>query len=679
MVALVQAAARLDASGLAVPNPSFEERDGNGPAGWTFAGPDEARSGAWTAEQPFAGKRAIRIDARHGSQRWESAPIPVRLGQKHLLRWQARFQGEKDWRFRADFSGVDVDLRDKQGRLIESARHHTSCWQTRGWQPGWFLFTTPAATESIVLRFAIETTKSLPGCFDVDDIALDEWPPVAAPENSPLALLALRFEDESGRSVAARIRIANRTGEVVRPPGAIAYEQAAGAFHSMEEGDCYAFVPRGSYSISVTRGFEYEPSEREVEVSQNRHDVTIRLHRLWDWRQRGWFSGDHHTHLYRHGGSLFPSLRWPDVMRVARCEGLDFIPFMGADHYPPETKLAETGHQTPDFVCELTEEITEDFWGHVCPIGATPESCRDPRYDEGPMNFDRYAAVAGSGGALAYGHPYGPFGEGDDLGPLASRGQGLVAREFPIDLALGMPCAIDLLAMEGPHNLLDRKLRDLYRLWNLGFRPVVAASTDFHVDQGRQPIGSVRTYVRSGVLDLPAIAQAYRAGHTFATSGPLLDLHVAGAGPGDEVRLATRGEHIQVEVEAVSIGQLDRLEIVVNGRVFQTFTAAQPHRITGACRVTTDNSLWIAARAYGREDRYLASQLEGRPLGAPQFAHTTPVYVIIEGKPIFAARPADAQYFVRWCDAVLAAWGRQEPLVTERLARARKVFADFAQ
>ena len=31
--------------------------------------------------------------------------------------------------------------------------------------------------------------------------------------------------------------------------------------------------------------------------------------------------------------------------------------------------------------------------------------------------------------------------------------------------------------------------------------------------------------------------------------------------------------------------------------------------------MSAGRSLWIAARAYGREDRHLASQLEGRPLG----------------------------------------------------------------
>jgi len=673
LLSLGFAAAPIAASGLPVPNASFEE-GGPAPLGWTFTGPGVAQSRAWTASEAFAGKRALRLEGQHGSQHWDSAAISVRAEQKHLLRWQARFQGEKAWRFLADFCGTEVVFKDKQGTVLSSARQHTSCWQTRGWQPGWFLFTTPAETETIHLRFSIQTTKSLPGGFEVDRVELDEWPPTAPVGN--LSHLALKIEDECGQPVGARVRIANSRGEPIRPPGAIAYEKAEGAFHPLEEGACDALLPRGTYSITVTRGFEYEPWEREVNLTEDRLELTIRLQRLWDWRQRGWFCGDHHTHLFRHGGSLFPTLRWPDVMRVARSEGLDFLPFMGADRNPFVPPKADDSHKV-DFVFELTDEITEDFWGHVCPIGVSSDSRRDKRYDEGPMHFDRYAAIGGAGGVLCYGHPHGPLGDGDDLEAVAKFGMGHVAREFPVDLALGMPCAMDLLTMEGPRNQLDRKLRDLYRLWNLGFRPIVAASTDFHVDQGRQPIGSVRTYVRAGALDMRAIAQGYREGHTFATSGPLLDLRVAGAGPGEEVRLPVHGERVQVEVEAVSIGQLGRVEILVNGQVFQSFTSEKSHRITGSCQVPSDRSLWIAARAYGEEDRHLASQLEGRPLGASQFAHTTPVYVLVEGRPIFAAEPADADYFVRWCDAVLAGWTGHEAVVAERLGRARKVFADL--
>jgi hypothetical protein len=672
---LVLIAARITGA-VIVPNASFEESSGKGPAGWTFTGTSNASAGAWTSDQPFAGNHALRIDAHYGSQQWESDGIRLRPAQKYLLQWRARFKGEKAWRFRSDFCGAEILFKDKLGNVLDSVRQHTLCWSTAGWQPAWFLFSTPGRTHTINIRFAIQTTLPLPGQFDVDDVELDEWPPRVSHKKSNFCLLALKVENERGVPTGARIRIENLKGEPVRPPGAIAYDQTTGAFHPLEEGTCYALIERGTYSIVVTKGFEYEPCEREIRVTKTHQDFTIKLHRLWDWRKRGWFAGDHHTHLYRHGGSLFPSLGWPDVMRVARCEGLDFLPFMGADRYPAESRPLVFSHK--DFAYELTDEITEDFWGHVCPIGTTAESRRDQRYDKGPMNFDRYSAIASSGGVLSYGHPHGPLGDGDGLDAVAKTGMGHVAREFPIDLALGIPVAIDLLAMEGPTNQLGRKMSDLYRLWNLGFRPAVAASTDFHVDQGRQPIGAVRTYIKAKRLDMQAIAQGYRGGHTFATSGPLLDLRVAGAGPGDDVRPERPGQSLQVEVEAVSIGKLDSLEVLLNGKVFQTFTSAQPHRITGACRVTADRSLWIAARLYGKEDKHLASQLEGRPLGAAQFAHTSPVYVLVEDKPIFAAKAADAEYFVNWCDAVRAAWTGTESVVDERLGRARKVFAELA-
>jgi hypothetical protein len=91
-----------------------------------------------------------------------------------------------------------------------------------------------------------------------------------------------------------------------------------------------------------------------------------------------------------------------------------------------------------------------------------------------------------------------------------------------------------------------------------------------------------------------------------------------------------------------------------------------------------ERSAWIAARAYGPEDSHLASKLEGRALGAGQFAHTTPIYVLIQGKRIFAAQPSDAEYFVRWCDAVSAGLTHPEAVITQRLAHARKVFVDLS-
>lgn len=671
-----------------VSNSSFESSDEprSGPFGWRFFGSPEAVAGAWTREDPFHNERAARIDGRYGTQHWQSDPIGVRESRKYLLGWSTRFFGEKSWRFRAEFCGVEIEFRDANGRPLATSRQHTHCWQTPGWQPAWFLFETPKDSRSLVIRFALRTDAPLPGGFDVDAVRLGTYPPESA-SGSAERFLSLRIADERGRPTAARIRIVNRQDETMAAPGAISYAQNGGAFHPLEEGACHLSIPPGRYRMTVAKGFEYRPWVGEVDVQHSDRTVRLALERACNWQRRGWYSGDHHTHLHRHGGSLFPSLTWRDVLRAARSEGLDFLPFMGADHYPADTAKVPGELRRDDFVAELTDEITDDFWGHVCPIGFSRDARDDPRYDAGPMNFDRDAATAGSGGVLCYAHPYGPMESRDPIDAIADPAAGLIAREFPIDLALGMPCTIDLLTTEGRRNQLELKLRDVYRLYNMGFRPALTASTDFHVDQGRQVIGAVRTYVRSESLDLTAIAAAYRAGRTFATNGPLLDLRVAGAAPGDEVHLGAAGGttgSVRAEVEAVSIGRLDRVEIVVNGETFRTFTSNEPHRIVGACDVTIRESTWIAAKVVGPEDAHLAGALEGRPLGAGQIAHTSPVYVVVDGKPVLAGRPADAEYFVRWCDAALGAWrthlaeapadARHDALVTERLGRAKAVF-----
>jgi hypothetical protein len=680
-----------DAVSLSVPNPSFEEAapsSAGAPRAWQFVGPGTAQEGAWTREAPFRGERALRVDARHGTQEWKSLPIDIRPQQDYVLRWHARFHGEKPWRFRAEFCGLEVEFRDRAGRSLNQVRQHSSCWQTVGWRPAWFLFATPQDAVALVVRFGVRTGTALPGGFDVDAIELDTMPP-SEPFHAGRSLLTVKVDDDRGTPTYARVRIADADGNTFAPRDAITYEQNGGAFHFAQRGICHVYLPPGRYTITATKGFEYHPWISSVAVEDAQALLLVRLERAWDWRRRGWYCGDHQPHLYRHGGSLFPSVTWRDVLNVARSEGLDFLPFMGADQYPTAAQGAMDELNTEDLVAELTHEITDDFWGHVCPIGVSSEARLDPRYASGPMNFDRHAAIADRGGFLCYAHPYGPLDAGRSVAPIADVDAGLVSREFPVDLALGMPCGIDLLTMEGNRNQLDRKLEDLYRLFNLGFRPAITASTDFHVEQGRQVIGAVRTYVRSGALDLASIASAYHAGRTFATNGPLVDLRVADSGPGDEISLATGDASVAVRLEAVSIGPLARAEIVVNGKVYRTITPSEPHRISGQVDVAAKTSLWIAARVIGQEFEHLASSLEGRPLGASQFAHTTPVYVIVDGRPIYAAEPADAEYFAQWCEALMAAWrarlttspddAKDDAIVSQRLQRAKSVFEALAK
>jgi hypothetical protein len=55
-------------------------------------------------------------------------------------------------------------------------------------------------------------------------------------------------------------------------------------------------------------------------------------------------------------------------------------------------------------------------------------------------------------------------------------------------------------------------------------------------------IGGLRTYAYLAKdFSVPAWLKALRSGHTFFTSGPLLDLKIDGKIPGDEVKLPGGG------------------------------------------------------------------------------------------------------------------------------------------
>jgi hypothetical protein len=107
-----------------------------------------------------------------------------------------------------------------------------------------------------------------------------------------------------------------------------------------------------------------------------------------------------------------------------------------------------------------------------------------------------------------------------------------------------------------------------------------------------------------------------KAGHTFVTTGPIVLLRVNGHLPGDTIDI-TPGTKVRVTAEA--LGQtLQSLEIVGHGKTLaQTAgTGDSSHRLTAEVEITPTHGLWIAAKCEG---------------GPSRLAHTTPVYVTVNG------------------------------------------------
>ena len=111
------------------------------------------------------------------------------------------------------------------------------------------------------------------------------------------------------------------------------------------------------------------------------------------------------------------------------------------------------------------------------------------------------------------------------------------------------------------------QIGEWYRYLNCGYRVAAVGGTDKM--SAEMPVGAIRTYARlegeaaSAPFSFDAWAAAVRAGRTFTTTGPLVDLTVEGHAPGDEIQLPAGGGTLHVEARAESVVPFQRLEIVV--------------------------------------------------------------------------------------------------------------------
>jgi hypothetical protein len=138
------------------------------------------------------------------------------------------------------------------------------------------------------------------------------------------------------------------------------------------------------------------------------------------------------------------------------------------------------------------------------------------------------------------------------------------------------------------------------------------------------PLGQVRTWARlagDAALSFDAWAEAIRAGRTFVTSGPLLELRIDGHGPGAAIAVDATST---LEVELVARAAqpvISDIELVVDGELVMAESAAEPAReLAIRTRVSVDRSGWVAGRCR-------SPYAIGSAFASAMAAHTSPVYL----------------------------------------------------
>jgi hypothetical protein len=180
------------------------------------------------------------------------------------------------------------------------------------------------------------------------------------------------------------------------------------------------------------------------------------------------------------------------------------------------------------------------------------------------------------------------------------------------------------------------------------------------------------------VLDHAKWLAAIKAGRTFATNGPLIELTLGEREIGEVVALNRPGT-LEARVALHSIVPVDHLQLVGNGVVVAEIPlAGERTEATATVPLKIARSGWYLARAFADRSRHPV--LDSFPI-----ATTSPIYVDVGGGPVRSA--SDVEYFVAWIDR-LAAGARSHPgydsdaekaAVLKSLADAKQAFLDRAR
>jgi hypothetical protein len=423
----------------------------------------------------------------------------------------------------------------------------------------------------------------------------------------------LRFTDEQGTEYVpfGRLaRFAEKRGVDVGGSVRLGAERFA-----YIDGACEIRLPAGNILVEAAKGPEYSPLRRQVTLGAGQISLRLGVERWIDLRQEGWYSGDTRAHALTPHAALLEAggedLAIVNLLAEETCAADDrpvslpnLLAFSGTT-----PALASPGH-----LVVVNTLNRHPFLGTVSLLNSHravyPLRFGAPDLDDWSV-ADWCDQCHRKRGLVVW--PDQPR-----LHPEASQGEALAA------LLLGK---IDAFEVSRFPDIESAALADWYRLLNCGYRVPLAGGSG--KDSNTVALGAVRTYARlepGTELGYSTWVEAVRSGRTFVTNGPLLTLTVEECDPGGVVALSGGGREVRLRAEVRSATPVDQLEILCNGGILATKETSS-NRLAALLEIEANvaESCWLAARCWGRER--LAD-------GQASFAHTSPVYVVVDGRPL---------------------------------------------
>ncbi|MDP6651490.1 MAG: CehA/McbA family metallohydrolase [Gammaproteobacteria bacterium] len=463
----------------------------------------------------------------------------------------------------------------------------------------------------------------------------------------PMGTLKVRVIDGStGDLTHNRIHLTASDDKFYTPVDAYARAGTRGDLIFHNGGSFEVHLPEGQTTLLAVKGFEFFPQQVTAEIVAGEvTELKVDLRRMADMGAKGWYSASTHVHS-NYGGNLHNTLE--NLMMMSRAEDQDLVLEQVAnkdnrilDYHYFEPGGGAHSISESDQIVVVGQEYRPPFYGHVFMFGLR-EHLISPFVTgyEGtaieslyPSNTDMFLKAKAQGAVTGYVHPF--LGENDPL--LGNLGGG---KGFIVDAALETTNALEW------SDANRAGFFPLYAVWNNGLKVTATGGEDSISSLHRSKlVGSVRTYVYTGNLGLSMESwfDGLKRGRAFVSSGPLLEMEVGSALPGDTVSLPASGGQVTITGRLRSVTTLEDLLLVCNGQEVERF----PVRGDGTSldisyELDIERSGWCHLRTEGSNDERFPMDV-----GYVQ-AFTNPVWFQAGDLPI--RNSESASYALQWID-----------------------------
>jgi type 1 glutamine amidotransferase len=475
--------------------------------------------------------------------------------------------------------------------------------------------------------------------------------PLAAEE--PLLRLTGQIV-EQGKPVAARVYLQGESGRWFFPQSAAAEgsaipfqrerpETSSVEMHSTLSAHPFTIdLPRGKYTLTVERGKEYLPLIRQFTLDKEPLQLTLEISRWIDMKSRGWYSGDTHIH---HNLASIPNLMLAEDLNIAFpltywVTTADTDPIRGNRSQltgPVKAEVIQVAKNHLLYPLNTEYEIFS-VGGKQHTLGAfVLIGHKTPLDVQAPAVIPIAERVHREGGLIDLEKHSWPWSVvivptmKVDLFELANNHVWRTEFGFP---QWTMSAAGDYMHLEKDSRgftewgWIDFGWQTYYALLNCGFRLQPTAGTAAGVHP--VPMGFGRVYVHQpDGFSYENWLQGLKAGRSFVSTGPMLEVQVNGELPGHVFAGAQGGKECQVKGTVTSASAIDRIEILVNGQIVKTIPGESQRTPAGGfdcgfeTAVKIDGSCWLAVRCF-----------EKHPTRRIRFAHTAPWHFEVAGRPL---------------------------------------------